>query len=104
MLNDLLLAEDLLLLWFNPIDHSAAQWRGHEGVSPSIRVKSVGAAMLYELLTSGGAALEHRKASRLELRALEMGMAALSRSPDRGNAPPPPRVGSIEPKQVLRGR
>lgn len=88
MLNDLLLAEDLLLLWFNPIDRSAAHWRGRDGVGASITVKSVGAAMLYELLTSGGAVLEHRKASRLELKALEIGMAALSTRVLAADTPP----------------
>lgn len=76
VLDPVLLVDDLVLAWFDPVDGTPAPRRGPDGVDSMHRVNALGAAVLVDLLVHGGAELAPAKASKARSEAEARGLAA----------------------------
>lgn len=68
-----LLADDLQLLWYDPIEGAPVRYSGRHGVPAGIRGTTLGAAMLVELLANGAAVLVPGTPARVLAKAVERG-------------------------------
>ena len=102
LLDPVLLVDDLELLWFDPTDGSSYHHRVRDGFTVSAAFSARGAAVLGELLTTGGATLVPRPASRLFARAQERGLAG-SNSHVAAAETPPSTEALVSAWEALRG-